>query len=126
LPVVEPEEPEALPVTLPTNETAVMYLSIVMLHTKSLRDWSSDVFSSDLPKSAAAACSFGAVMAPAATSAARMVLFRIMVEVTLRSEERRVGKECGSGWSLFELKTKVTTPKMGRAQVNSREEPTLR
>src|SRR5690349_22084674 len=59
-------------------------------HTRSLRDWSSDVCSSDLSslriaRTAAllAACGVGAVVLSACKD---------------RSEERRVGKECRSRW----------------------------
>src|SRR5204863_5131221 len=62
-------------------------------HTRSLRDWSSDVCSSDLKKTGAFALGFSADLArrpvffvsPAGSSSAR-------------SEERRVGKECRSRW----------------------------
>src|SRR6266403_1199388 len=62
-------------------------------HTRSLRDWSSDVCSSDLgqrrgfcggdPRSAGASAGWP------------------------RSEERRVGKECRSRWSPYQSKKKM-------------------
>src|SRR6266403_2227069 len=65
-------------------------------HTRSLRDWSSDVCSSDLS-------SVGIVLSPRiappprfeAGSTASTAICR------LRSEERRVGKECRSRWSPY-------------------------
>src|SRR6266536_865381 len=61
-------------------------------HTLSTRDWSSDVCSSDLnrPRPPGAACS---VRLAASWSWTPGWPWR------LRSEERRVGKECRSGWS---------------------------
>ena len=86
LPVVEPEEPETLPVTLPVKapmkELAVMEPSVVRLVLKEPLVLPKFTATSAAPKSAAAACSLGAVMAPAAMSTAPMVPFKMMVEVT--------------------------------------------
>src|SRR5204863_563340 len=61
-------------------------------HTRSLRDWSSDVCSSDLPLEELAVV--GRVV--------RHHKDRRRVEsVDERSEERRVGKECRSRWSPY-------------------------
>src|SRR5690349_25002077 len=65
-------------------------------HTRSLRDWSSDVCSSDLLD----------------RRGRRVELARLEradggpVLLAVRSEERRVGKECRSRWSPFHLKKK--------------------
>src|SRR5204862_1842344 len=70
-------------------------------HTRSLRDWSSDVCSSDLENERRGPLAddgqAGPVQrdprrVPGHSSAMKRVLF-------LRSEERRVGKECRSRWS---------------------------
>src|SRR6266849_7848188 len=57
-------------------------------HTRSTRDWSSDVCSSDL-----IAWKPEGPMEPA-----------VMTFGAMRSEERRVGKECRSGWSPYHEK----------------------
>src|SRR6266496_3086658 len=66
-------------------------------HTRSLRDWSSDVCSSDL----------GAWSRPSArptpTACARPPS---ATRTATRSEERRVGKECRSRWSPYHEKKK--------------------
>src|SRR5690349_25130424 len=61
-------------------------------HTSSLRDWSSDVCSSDLHRRSGSRPGAGIFFGPA--HAAR------------RSEERRVGKECRSRWWPDYLKKK--------------------
>src|SRR6266849_8492370 len=63
-------------------------------HTRSTRDWSSDVCSSDLSCACATSQKFAS---PAATPSARRRSPR-------RSEERRVGKECRSRWSPYHQK----------------------
>src|SRR5204863_2492790 len=67
-------------------------------HTRSLRDWSSDVCSSDLPNAIRGA-------ADAVVDAGEFS-FKGLVEASYRlsldrSEERRVGKECRSRWSPY-------------------------
>src|SRR5207249_5115402 len=73
-------------------------------HTRSKRDWSSDVCSSDLMAtgsdiftSAGGAAGGGEDVGPGGHPHpfANRDAQRLLV---LRSEERRVGKECGSGW----------------------------
>src|SRR5690349_23306852 len=66
-------------------------------HTRSLRDWSSDVCSSDLTARP--------LPSPWAQSSTSMLRSPPEVKVrspapvmTIRSEERRVGKECGGRW----------------------------
>src|SRR5204862_5735273 len=64
-------------------------------HTRSLRDWSSDVCSSDLELVEEPVCEAGGLdVLPVEEDPAR----REQLE-GLRSEERRVGKECRSRWS---------------------------
>src|SRR6266849_6075146 len=61
-------------------------------HTRSTRDCSSDVCSSDLPvKAPAAWAAIASVMSWASDSRS----------IEKRSEERRVGKECRSRWSPY-------------------------
>src|SRR5256885_3499756 len=61
-------------------------------HTRLQGDWSSDVCSSDLPKTAAA---LGKGLA------AEFVMTGSFAVKGERSEERRVGKECRSRWSPY-------------------------
>src|SRR5437899_10606005 len=64
-------------------------------HTRCLSDWSSDVCSSDLsPPYARPASTTNGL--PRYTAGGRVV--------EVRSEERRVGKECRSGWWTYHLK----------------------
>src|SRR5688500_20144122 len=81
-------------------------------HTRLQGDWSSDVCSSDLPS--AAHEQWWAGFSPAGRFLAPLVpIFASMMgsvvqhggyrRAFLRSEERRVGKECGSGWSTEEV-----------------------
>src|SRR5207249_5619266 len=68
-------------------------------HTRSKRDWSSDVCSSDLghPTSREHEGAGRAAMAVAIAA----VLLGGCQERSARSEERRVGKECRSRWSPY-------------------------
>src|SRR6266403_1849972 len=61
-------------------------------HTRSLRDWSSDVCSSDLPTRRRRRERFSALAILRETP---------MWSIVGRSEERRVGKECRSRWSPY-------------------------
>src|SRR6266498_5687794 len=65
-------------------------------HTSSLRDWSSDVCSSDLPDRLRAALS----------AAPRIHVPDPEHATAGRSEERRVGKECRSRWAPYHEKKK--------------------
>src|SRR5437588_9602027 len=77
-------------------------------HTRSLCDWSSDVCSSDLAAAhddAESRWRIGEILY------ARRVLHRVLSadrERRRRSEERRVGKEWRSRWSLDQYKKKRT------------------
>src|SRR3712207_7355473 len=78
-------------------------------HTRYWRDWSSDVCSSDLhhtysedspPAELDTLWDLASLTKVVGTTTAAMVLFdRGILE--LRSEERRVGKECRSRWSPY-------------------------
>src|SRR5262245_64875477 len=82
-------------------------------HTRCLSDWSSDVCSSDLPDEARVK-EFGLkemYRSPNGTIRNILggVIFRepiICKNVPRRSEERRVGKECRSGWAQYHEKKK--------------------
>src|SRR5206468_6125535 len=89
------------------------FFSSTRRHTRSDRDWSSDVCSSDLPR----------IWTPRhrrprrALPAHRLLLLRLRrrqprapqrwSETTLRSEERRVGKGCRARWLALAYKKKV-------------------
>src|SRR5438874_10077733 len=76
-------------------------------HTRSLRDWSSDVCSSDLCRllpAEAAQESASAVAPTTATDGGEAALPTEQAMPTERSEERRVGKECRSRWARGESK----------------------
>src|SRR5262245_66448434 len=81
-------------------------------HTRCLSDWSSDVCSSDLEHGYSGCIGVLAIGCQVAS--------RSVPELPSRSEERRVGKECRSGWSAYhEEKRKERTRgrrKEGRAQ----------
>src|SRR5204863_164582 len=89
--------------TITTNEdtahTFTSFLSSRSRHTNSLRDWSSDVCSSDLPTGpsgtltlSGSAVTAGQLVTVAAINAG------LLVFTPARSEERRVGKECRFRW----------------------------
>src|SRR5947209_19108284 len=65
-------------------------------HTRYWRDWSSDVCSSDLDEAPTADEEAGAAVGAA-----------LLPLGDLRSEERRVGKECRSRWSSYHEKKKA-------------------
>src|SRR6266403_1794268 len=68
------------------------FFSIRRRHTSSLRDWSSDVCSSDLTAT---------VEVDDASALAAREDDALVESVAVRSEERRVGKECRSRWSPY-------------------------
>src|SRR5690349_22112622 len=84
-------------------------------HTRSLRDWSSDVCSSDLTRATKTTCSrrltppkihslriLQDAAEIAAADPAFTARFRALRGWPRRSEERRVGKECRSRWSPYQ------------------------
>src|SRR5438128_11185841 len=80
-------------------ELVLFFFSSSRRHTSCYRDWSSDVCSSDLVVSRPRARHNP--LAPLATLAARRF------QLSVRSEERRVGKECRSRWSRLHEKKKT-------------------
>src|SRR5437899_8388968 len=75
-------------------------------HTRCLSDWSSDVCSSDLGSVAASggyyvACGADRIVANSGTltGSIGVIMETMNAKKILRSEERRVGKECRSRWS---------------------------
>src|SRR5690349_22879929 len=71
-------------------------------HTRSLRDWSSDVCSSDLGDDITAQAVMSSPAATVTNAGVYPVTIAINVQFpTTRSEERRVGKECRSRWSPY-------------------------
>src|SRR5207247_6599381 len=78
----------------------VFFFSSRRRHTRSTRDWSSDVCSSDLRRFAVG----DEVVEDAAGLVGQQRVLRgavadlVQVVRKERSEERRVGKECRSGW----------------------------
>src|SRR5215471_18572399 len=75
-----------------TNK-APFFFSSRRRHTRSLRDWSSDVCSSDLRHG-------GAAGQPRRRDSGLRLVAR-QASGRRRSEERRVGKECRSRWSPY-------------------------
>src|SRR5690349_24965608 len=77
-------------------------------HTRSLRDWSSDVCSSDLYSRASIGQDRGGRRDRRVPTIARATGSRRRSSSSLRryarSEERRVGKECRSRWSPYHEK----------------------
>src|SRR5207249_8774248 len=76
-------------------------------HTRSKRDWSSDVCSSDLNFSASgssAACSIGSGGVLSGGIVASQFTANISTSNGSRSEERRVGKECRIRWMTDDVK----------------------
>src|SRR5438105_14929498 len=75
-------------------------------HTRSTRDWSSDVCSSDLGRARGSDLAF---VVKGSLAADRREHDRACVfhAEDLRSEERRVGKECRSRWSPYASKKEI-------------------
>src|SRR3712207_7355687 len=83
--------------------SVVFFFSSRRRHTRYWRDWSSDVCSSDLgvqnPDMVGA---LGISLQPYMTAIVALGLgLSALAGVLLRSEERRVGKECRSRWSPY-------------------------
>src|SRR3989442_4679113 len=82
----------------PAGAVSHFFFSSRRRHTRCGRDWSSDVCSSDLHSTASdcvMACTPDLAMAEGTVKAEP---FQTQV---VRSEERRVGKECRSRWSPY-------------------------
>src|SRR5690349_24113419 len=73
--------------------TFFFFFSSRRRHTRSLRDWSSDVCSSDLSLKTRGLTGKVALRRAFASD--------LPPQVAKRSEERRVGKECRSRWSPY-------------------------
>src|SRR5690349_23970561 len=103
--------------------TKIFFLSSRRKHTRSLRDWSSDVCSSDLgslkPKSPAAkayevSSSVVSVLSvPAGASFTEVTVIVKVCAALVRSEERRVGKESRKERALRTSKDKQIEWKCG-------------
>src|SRR5688500_19760129 len=81
-------------------------------HTRLQGDWSSDVCSSDLVCSSFIARTASLSLFHSDRSPAPETLFTscwVIVEPPWRSEERRVGKECGSRWWAYSREKNVYT-----------------
>src|SRR5690349_24090177 len=96
---------------------SLFFFSSRRRHTRSLRDWSSDVCSSDLPCSRDPARETGpddvSVEVPMRIDhpirSLLRVVFRHAPLEAQRSEERRVGKECRSRWGPYHYNKKQET-----------------
>src|SRR3989442_4957280 len=75
----------------------VFFFSSRRRHTRCGRDWSSDVCSSDLGYLRRERP--GATLQP--TAVVNEAYMRLLPQRRVRSEERRVGKECRSRWSPY-------------------------
>src|SRR5690349_23718807 len=90
-----------------SSESCFFFFSSRRRHTRSLRDWSSDVCSSDLTvfdsssigKLKLIGALLGGMRIDAGGRLAVLELSDALLAQTVRSEERRVGKECRSRWS---------------------------
>src|SRR6266576_5326626 len=82
-------------------------------HTRSLRDWSSDVCSSDLSLPPTTDAPFG--------RSATIVRWTTCSRSRTRSEERRVGKECRSRWALYLENKKASETVIIRSGICNRE-----
>src|SRR6185312_14098257 len=89
-------------------------------HTRSDRDWSSDVCSSDLPSAQAS------IPLCCQDFDTTMVWDSNPLYAVLRSEERRVGKECRSRWSPYQQKKKNSLRAGWDARLSSRKSPVTR
>src|SRR5204863_2444187 len=92
-------------------------------HTRSLRDWSSDVCSSDLSSgrtrfvAASVTASFRSATSSGPSGVRRQTAdsaSRTRTRYSGRSEERRVGKECRSRWSPYHYKKKTKIERRGK------------
>src|SRR5256884_9494911 len=86
--------------------TCFFFFSSRRRHTRCSRDWSSDVCSSDLAPAAAGLTRRAALLLEDRATISLGVARNQLVIEGVRSEERRVGKECRSRWSPYHLKKK--------------------
>src|SRR5690349_24966680 len=98
-------------------------------HTRSLRDWSSDVCSSDLTGAAdpdpgrlrGGPGPYGHGRLRAYLLRAVRPLVRRLHDHRLRSEERRVGKECRSWWGTSTLKKKENSIRVAASRIQIKD-----
>src|SRR3712207_8949246 len=95
--------------------TEVFFFSGVRRDTRYWHDWSSDVCSSDLPVVGSWDVASGVVtvpsflkfvlalkvLSPVSGTAPKSRITSMLLPLSWRSEERRVGKECRSRWSPY-------------------------
>src|SRR5438093_6068278 len=84
----------------------VFFFSSRRRHTRLVSDWSSDVCSSDLIKLADRLHNLRTIEYLGKQKQVQKAREALEVYAPLRSEERRVGKECRSRWSTYECKKK--------------------
>src|SRR5207249_8595071 len=111
----------------PGHVCRLFFFSSRRRHTRSKRDWSSDVCSSDLPGDAgvelgerqterAIFCAreeaVRDVLPPGHPLGQRRAALQPRAEHYVRSEERRVGKECRSRWAREREKTTDERPRL--------------
>src|SRR5437762_14373052 len=100
----------------------VFFFSSRRRHTRYIGDWSSDVCSSDLPRP-------GDCQARAAAprrDARGPEHARQRQHLHVRSEERRVGKECRSRWSPYQQKKKTRKEKIRSTKRIKRSQKTIK
>src|SRR5438105_14097263 len=105
-------------ITISLIAQALFFFSSRRRHTRSTRDWSSDVCSSDLSRKPVGSGMLRLVWNSSA--APEEPLFASMPLFKFRSEERRVGKECRSRWWQDQLK-KITEIRTGVRKLNGRD-----
>src|SRR5690349_24901034 len=90
-------------------------------HTRSLRDWSSDVCSSDLVIAGGLFGDVEQTLVEHVHELPREALEDHLLSYSgLRSEERRVGKECRSQWAPYDEKKNTACAGLCRQVVNDR------
>src|SRR5207248_8417084 len=105
------------PVPVVSLSLSCFFFSSRRRHTRSYGDWSSDVCSSDLNDLAVLAahdpglgtCGKDGQIVPVGVGLPTVRIDGVTVGGTGRSEERRVGKECRSGWSADQWKKETDT-----------------
>src|SRR5690606_39740080 len=80
------------------HATVLFFFSSRRRHTRFSRDWSSDVCSSDLPHAEILTFVKDNLAKEAGLELEVKEFTDYVTPNTARSEERRVGKECRSGW----------------------------
>src|SRR5437879_13883147 len=105
----------------------VFFFSSRRRHTRYIGDWSSDVCSSDLPQRVIDRADDDRPHVRADHEhRVRRAHEATVVGVDLRSEERRVGKECRSRWRAYHEKKKKRSKYEGRGYKISRRRDTER